>query len=97
MNREKLEEARSMCIAGGYTVTKIIIDAILEDEPIKEEIRPKAGELWAEESTGECFIYNPGDNRLRRIWESGNLGFVESTMIHGRYGWRRLYPPVEEK
>jgi hypothetical protein len=64
----------------------------------KKVIRPEeAGELWACDGLGMCFVYYDKSLDLHLKWRDGAEQRVAVTNIaHNQNGWTRLYPPVED-
>ena len=108
MNRKKLEEIVSnMNVSGDFSDLQILraFQSILEDEPVKEEIMPKAGELWqlVEKHNlgplpGKWFVHHGDERQKPEIIHDHGSGSADIPleMIHGQNGWKRVYPPVKE-
>lgn len=66
---------------------------------VEQGIRPeKAGELWVKDLPLELYHYHTKidrDDALVVVGDSGICGSIEG-MVHGRNGWTRLFPTVEE-
>ena len=83
MNKKKIEEEIRIMRTereSPYVRTYHLIEAleaILEDESVKEEIRPKVRELWswdiAHDRTAVMFVYEDERNKtLRYCWGDGS-------------------------
>jgi hypothetical protein len=64
-----------------------------------KEIRPgRAGELWDKEGC-KYITFGNGKSDLRIFNQAGGeyelSEFIPDGLIHNKYGWTRLYPPVE--
>jgi hypothetical protein len=63
----------------------------------EREIRPdNEGELW-EKSGALLFTICDSVNGLRTIGITGYISKVDKEIIHGKNGWKRTRPPVEDE
>ena len=63
-----------------------------------KEIRPEVGELWWQKGYGNLFIVKPIKiDKLHYKHDDGSGGVVPSSMVHGEFGYKRLWPEVEDE
>jgi hypothetical protein len=82
---------------------KCILDAEWQSCPIEKEIRPeKAGELW--QKSCDYFMYMIATERINKLVAIPSMTDLLTfdiekhgrDMIHGKNGWKRLFPKVED-
>ena len=73
----------------------LINDVDWQPYPEVKEIRPEhSGELWEKR---ECFYHTSGSQRSGGLTLHSDVGTVDMrNVIHGKNGWTRLHPPVED-
>ena len=81
--------------ADGYATLSAILQTDWQPYREEKEIRPEnAGELWEKR---DCFYHTSGSQYAGGLTLHGDVGTVDiASAIHGKNGWTRLFPHVEE-